>query len=311
MSAHSSPYQQLRPGSLSTSIGIAASIDRQEESHCLPFCFSIFFVLVVIFNQIQVLTDWLDARERYVTCQAVVYLVFTLLYWIASVECAILRTKGYIQFYVKVSKLVRVMFLIVSYAACLICTLYAYYIDWPIVPEFFNKDTLMRSLVTLEHMFVCAGIAGYIYYRFTHLSRLPTCVEPMPIVQQLEAQVRALTEEVNLLREQPLPRESESVLATEPTLAKENRALKTEADRLRQAHADYVESAQRAQDLVKKEHAEATELIAEQKRKIRQLTKDNEQLTILVEVHKESNANVQNMIDSLTGHTGFQFSPTS
>jgi len=306
-------YQQLRPGSLSTSIGVAASSEKQEESHVLPLCLSTFFVLTVIFNQIQVVTDLMDPRERYVTCQTVLFLGFALLYWIVSVECVMLRSKGYIQFYVKVSKLVRVMFLIVSYATCLICALYAYYLDWPAVPEFFNKDTLMRALVTVEHMFIFGCVAAYIYFRFAHLSRLHSPLESKPGVQQLETQIQALTDEINTLRQQlAQPRESESSLSPEATVAKaETRALKSEADRLKQAHADYVETAQRAQDLLRKEHAEATELIAEQKRKIRQLTKDNEQLTILVEVHKESNANVQNMIDSLTGHAGFQFSPTS
>lgn len=296
---------------MSTSIGIATSIDKQEESHCLSLCLSTFFLLLIVLNEIQVVTDLLNARERYVTCQAVLFLVFTLLSWIASVECVMLRSKGYIQFYVKVSKLVRVMFLIVSYATCLICTLYAYYLDWPTAPEFFNKDTLMRALVTLEHIFVCVCIVAYIYFRFVHLSRLHTPMEPKPAVQQLEAQVRSLTDEISILREQiAQPRASESTLP-EVAVAKENRVLKSEFDRLRQAHADYVETAQRAQDLLRKEYSEATELIAEQKRKLRQLTKDNEQLNILVEVHKESNANVQSMIDSLTGHTGFQFSPTT
>lgn len=316
-------YQQLRPGSLSTSIGISAVSEGQAESHCLALFLTSFLVVAVIFNQVQVFSDLFEPRERYVTCQALVFLVFTILYWCATVQHRMLRSKGYVQFYVKASKLVRVTFLIVSYATCLICTLYSYYEDWTTVHTFFNKDTLMRALGTLENLFILGCVAAYVRFRYVHLLQPHITVETKPGIQQLEAQVRALTEELNGMHSQmtQLPRNSESSLRLQQstpqsredseinTSAREARALKADNDRLRQTYGDQLEAAQRAQELLRKEYFEAAELVSEQKKKIRQLTKDNEQLTILVEVHKEGNASVQKMIDSLTGHAGYSFSP--
>jgi DNA repair exonuclease SbcCD ATPase subunit len=132
------------------------------------------------------------------------------------------------------------------------------------------------------------------------------------MIQHLESQVRALGEE--LLRQ----RQATSKLQAQPSVRKsrnddvdmllvakdqELRSLKSERDLLRrdvQKSAEDMEATKQLVERLKKENAETIEQLSVQKKKFRQLTKDFTEQQIQLEVHKETNASAQKVIESLT-----------
>jgi len=132
------------------------------------------------------------------------------------------------------------------------------------------------------------------------------------MIQHLEAQVRALGEE--LLRQ----RQATSKLQAQPSIRKsraddvdmllvskeqELRSLKSERDLLRrdvQKSAEDMEAMKQLVERLKKENVETTQQLSVQKQKFRQLTKDFSEQQIQLEVHKEKVASAQKVIDSLT-----------
>jgi len=84
----------------------------------------------------------------------------------------------------------------------------------------------------------------------------------------------------------------------------EIRALKVERDRLRQEQkqtATDLESLASSHNLTQKEHEQCVKELDKAKNQIRTLEKDKAQLQILVEVHKETNKDMQKMLDTLRG----------
>merc|ERR1719273_146662 len=84
---------------------------------------------------------------------------------------------------------------------------------------------------------------------------------------------------------------------------REYQSLRAERDRLREEvnkindeFAKFTSST----NALRKEHDKQFDVITKQKKKLRQLERDNTQLKVLNEVHKEANANAQKTIQSMS-----------
>lgn len=283
-----------------------------------------------------------DPKFKYVVPQCGLLGLLSLVAMLYRWDHQRLRMNGYLEFYLQANRPIRFSFIIVALADCLVCLLYIFYPLAPAyiprasmfqavvsltnasllvlniwyvtfclrhnrtrpVPDAAMHDALPASLSTSMHG-PPSGPSG--------LSPADLMRRQAMLIQHQESQIRHLGEEV--LRQKTYMRKAQGLHATRPAgdldqllAAKDQdlRSLKSERDRLRrdltkasEDHEAYLKMTERVQ----KENKEVLELSAGQKKKIRALTKENSKLQVLIEVHKEGNANAQKVIDSLTNTT--------
>jgi len=279
----------------------------------------IVFVLIVLVVAVEV--------------QGCFLLVLTCTYLLLRAEHKRIRQSGFLRFYIKANKYIRTVYFIVSVSLSFLCVIYLFYPNNSAI----ERSTLMDVLVTLEMLCVLVLLILYIQmcWQFNKTRSLPDAHQWQQsqgivnysiqdsllsgprgarsvvhkqalMIRHLDKQLRILSDELQKLKAQSkfssiTNRRSEFdfLLSAKD---QEIRSLKVDRDRLRQEckqTAIDLDSLAAAHNMIQKEHEECIKELERIKNQMRSVEKEKAQLQILVEVHKETNTEMQKMLDSL------------
>lgn len=305
-------------------------------SHIRTLPVALFHVVVLVAYEIEIFSNvFMDTRYRFILVQAILMAILVLSHMIFRYEHARIRYQGYLELYIKANNITRISFFWGANMTVLQSIIYIFHTDQTV---YFNQTAVMEVLISVENVVLGVLAVIYIMLCYSHNKEQPlpdaALSESLPgndksgkksvsmdssellkkqavMIQHLEAQVRALGEE--LLRQ----KQTTSKMQTQPLRSsraddvdmllvskdQELRSLKSERDLLRrdvQKSAEDMDALKQLVERLKKENMETNEQLTIQKKKFRQLTKDFTEQQIQLEVHKETNASAQKVIDSLT-----------
>lgn len=296
---------------------------------------TVLYLLLLTANEIMIVLDQevyasLSNNFRYIVVQAGLLFFISLTYVIHRHDHRRARMGGYLSLYVKATRWIRAGLLIDGNAACLICVA-AVNIDS--TADGFEEAMIL--FVTIQNVILFWIYANHAVICFKHnraqalpdalnenvLPRLSASFLPSGpnrstqqellkkqahLIQGLEAQVKSLGEELVRAKGNSA-RGRSSQMNSELFQQKEViRSLTIERDVLRrdlQKAKDEAEDLTRMEAMMMKENEESASLVVRQKKQMRVLQKEKSQLQILVEVHKETNANARKAIESLAAGT--------
>lgn len=278
----------------------------------------IFQLIIILFNEVQIWHGWLfkTFNVRVVLVQYCLFIWFSCTYFFLRFEHQRLRGVGHINLSARADRYLTVVFIFMTHITCVISLVCIF---WPEDPR---RNTFIYLISSSQTPMMCLCLLMYFamfnsYNWIQARNRSTAASKSYNSVG--EQQYTSLSTHRSSRDQDQMFRGSFSSGAVSPIPAvkyheeysmtptknsdHELQALRAERDRLREEvnkindeFAKFTEST----NIIRKEYEEQLDLIGKQKKKLRQLERDNSQLSVLVEVHKETNANAQKTIKSIS-----------
>lgn len=305
---------------MSQTIGINVNEEPQEIR---PNCFVkplIFLQLfIVILNEVQIWMEWITPFSLSVVAVQYILLVwFSLICLLLFREHQKLRKYGHKNLSSRGNLYLMINFLVMTHITCIISLVYIF---WPQDEDCEKKKNVICLITTaqtaLTFLFLSMYLALITNYDWTEV---PTLTPSSKSYNSLSDQYSFLHPKRSQSRDpdytpkksvtsQPASpiihtkRYEEYSMTKTKNVDHEYQVLRAERDRLRaevnQINDEFAKFTA-STNALRKEHENQFDVITKQKKKLRQLERDNTQLKVLNEVHKEANANAQKTIQSMS-----------
>jgi TMEM192 family len=144
---------------------INAYDDQFVRIHTTPL--SVFHILIVIGNAVQVWFDWEEERYRFILSQAALLFLLTLSYLAIRYEHKRVQAQGYVTFYVEANRLARFVFFTAAFGVCIVCVVYTF---WEDNRDFgvLSRTTTLSALVSAESLILFVGLLRYVMVCMEH-----------------------------------------------------------------------------------------------------------------------------------------------